>query len=186
MANELSFKTGDRRPAGSVSTMAYSAEEFWEFGKEFYARPGVERACMSLQHRRLADVNILLICLWLSGQQVELSGPLFGEIDSAVSNWRDTITRALQKCRKQLPQFVGRMPDEFRNAVKKAIKVAESEAERASQARMIDALNNFPIRPTSTEPRELATVSLRVYLRRLATTQDVQDKADIDALVAVL
>jgi len=184
LVNELTFWLGTGGNAGVVMSMAYSAEEFWNFSDLVYAREGVERACLSLQNRRGMDVNIALICLWLASKHVEVVGPVFGEMDSAVSSWRDTIVRNLQQCRKQLPRFVGKMSDEHRNSVKKAIKAAEIEAERAAQAKIIDALSKFPLRATNAEPKELASVSLRVYLRRFAASPDTQDKADIDTLVA--
>jgi uncharacterized protein (TIGR02444 family) len=166
--------------------MAYSADEFWLFSEDFYSREGVERACLSLQNRRGLDVNIALVCFWLAAKHVELVGPMFGEMDSAVSNWRDTIVRSLQQCRKQLPRFVGRMSDEHRNSVKRAIKTAELEAERASQAKIVETLNKFPLRATNAQPKELAAVALRVYLRRFTPSPDQQDKADIDVLVGAL
>jgi uncharacterized protein (TIGR02444 family) len=166
--------------------MAYSADEFWRFSEEFYARPGVERACLSLQNRRGVDVNILMICIWLAGQHVEVVGPLLGEMDSAVINWRDVVVGPLRQVRKQLPRFVGKISDESRNSVKKAIRSAELAAERASQQRMIETLNKFPARATNIDTKELAAMSLRVYLRRHTPAPDVQDKVDIEFLVAAL
>ena len=39
---------------------------FWEFSLAFYAPEPVGAACLSLQDRRGADVNILLLCCWLA------------------------------------------------------------------------------------------------------------------------
>ena len=39
---------------------------FWDFSLEAYARPGVAPACLDLQERHGADVNLLLFACWLS------------------------------------------------------------------------------------------------------------------------
>ena len=41
------------------------AESFWSFSLTVYGRPGVEAACLELQDRFGADVNLALYCLWI-------------------------------------------------------------------------------------------------------------------------
>ena len=38
---------------------------FWRFSLELYARDGVPAACLALQDREGADVNLVLLALWL-------------------------------------------------------------------------------------------------------------------------
>ena len=38
---------------------------FWSFSLRIYGAPGVEPACLDLQDRFGADVNLALYCLWI-------------------------------------------------------------------------------------------------------------------------
>ena len=42
-----------------------SAEQFWQFSKQHYARPGVADACLQLQDDYDANVNLLLLLVML-------------------------------------------------------------------------------------------------------------------------
>lgn len=166
--------------------MAFSADEFWNFSLEFYGRPGVEQACLALQNRRNADVNLLLLGVWLATQGAELAGTLLSDLDSGLAPWRNSIVTPLRQIRRQLPRFVGAIADEPRNSVKRAIKDAEQEAERAAQSKMIELINKANLRTSAGDPKVYAGVSLRLYLRRLVPAMEPQDKADIEALLAAM
>ncbi|MGE3332706.1 MAG: TIGR02444 family protein [Rhodospirillaceae bacterium] len=45
---------------------AVKANPLWDFVTWAYKRDGVEKACLALQNRLNADVNIVLFCIWLS------------------------------------------------------------------------------------------------------------------------
>ena len=51
---------------GSVVDQAVKANPLWDFVTWAYKLPGVEKACLALQNRLKADVNIVLFCIWLS------------------------------------------------------------------------------------------------------------------------
>ena len=43
---------------------AFPPTPFWDFSLAVYGRPGVAPACLALQQRHGADVNLLLFCAW--------------------------------------------------------------------------------------------------------------------------
>ena len=42
---------------------------FWQYSIVFYARPGVAAACLALQDREKADVNLILLAFWLASRR---------------------------------------------------------------------------------------------------------------------
>ena len=38
----------------------------WDFVTTTYKEPGVEKACLALQSRLGADVNMVMFCIWLA------------------------------------------------------------------------------------------------------------------------
>lgn len=50
------------------------ADAFWHFSLDIYGRDGVKDACLALQDGHSADVNLLLLILWLDRKQRQLTG----------------------------------------------------------------------------------------------------------------
>ncbi|ART81139.1 TIGR02444 family protein [Oceanisphaera avium] len=76
-----------------------SAEQFWQFSEQHYARPGVAAACLQLQDDYDANVNLLLLLVMLEAQGVKLDpSPLLSvvaERSTLFSQWR-TLRRQLK------------------------------------------------------------------------------------------
>ena len=54
-----------------------SAEQFWQFSEQHYARPGVAEACLLLQEDYDANVNLLLLLLMLEERGFSSDPTLF-------------------------------------------------------------------------------------------------------------
>ena len=50
-----------------------SAEQFWQFSEQHYARPGVAAACLQLQDDYDANVNLLLLLVMLEERGLSLA-----------------------------------------------------------------------------------------------------------------
>ena len=138
-----------------------AGEEFWKFSLDFYARPGVEAACLALQDEHGRDVNIILYLCWLG-----LSGR--GPIDQAgldraletMAPWRRAAIEPLRQARR------GLSPDERDGvaALYEAAKAIELAAERMGQQRLA-ALAPPPSSPSGEPGRgAAAAANLALYL----------------------
>ena len=96
------------------------AGTFWSFSLRIYGAPGVESACLDLQDRFGADVNLVLYCLWIGRaltpealeQALEAAAPV------------QSYIRPLREMRRTLPKDA---------AVRDAVKKAELAAEKLEQ-----------------------------------------------------
>ncbi|WP_243453991.1 TIGR02444 family protein [Oceanisphaera pacifica] len=69
-----------------------SAEQFWQFSAQHYARPGVAQACLQLQDEYGANVNLLLLLVMLEAQGLTTQAshfmPLLTSRLSMFEQWR--------------------------------------------------------------------------------------------------
>jgi len=93
---------------------------FWSFSLRIYAAPGVESACLDLQGRFGADVNLVLYCLWI-GRAITPEA-LERALEAAAPV--QTYIRPLREMRRTLPKGA---------AVRDAVKKAELAAEKLEQ-----------------------------------------------------
>ena len=82
--------------------MIAPAQPFWDYSLRFYADPETQAACLDLQDRLGADVNIILYALYRAsrGDQLDLGG--LRQADQAVAAWRDDVVRPLRQVRRAL------------------------------------------------------------------------------------
>ncbi|WP_136254833.1 TIGR02444 family protein [Onishia niordana] len=105
----------------------------WDFALTFYARPGIEAACLQLQDGAGLDVNALLWACWLDTHGLtpeealaDATHPLWAE----VSAWQEQITSPLRRQRRALKEQALANPAiaELRETIKQAELLAEREA----------------------------------------------------------
>lgn len=131
-----------------------SGNPFWDFSLAVYGRPGVPAACLSLQDRRGADVNLLLFAAWAGmACGVRLNTEALAVIDAGVRTWREEVVRPLRAVRRRV-----KGEDD---ALYQRLKAAELEAERIQQDRMFAVCGLLPA-PGGT--REIAAANLRLVL----------------------
>lgn len=80
---------------------------FWRFSLVFYARPGVAPACLALQDRHGADVNLLLLALWLGTLGHRLDALAGTHIARLAADWQQPIVMPLRQVRRRLKQGHG-------------------------------------------------------------------------------
>src|SRR4029453_19462315 len=83
-ADTDSRHTGNRE----FSDMTLSAEDFWTFSVDFYGKQNVAKACLSLQDRRDADVNLLLLSAYLAVKGHVLDDTHLSIADGMTAGWR--------------------------------------------------------------------------------------------------
>ena len=124
------------------------AGSFWSFSLRIYGAPGVESACLDLQDRFGADVNLALYCLWVGRPLTPEALDLALETAAPVQSY----IQPLREMRRSLPKDAG---------VREAVKKAELAAEKLEQ----DALE--ALGEPGVSDAETAIANLRLYAERL-------------------
>jgi uncharacterized protein (TIGR02444 family) len=75
---------------------------FWRFSVAFYAQPGVAQACLALQDRSGADVNLVLLALWLGRQGHRLGAGPGRQLARLARGWQDPVVAPLRAVRRHL------------------------------------------------------------------------------------
>jgi uncharacterized protein (TIGR02444 family) len=161
-----------------------NADDFWEFSLALYCREAVANACLSLQDRRGADVNLLLAICWLARSGYAVSSAALESGLAATSPWAESILRPLRAVRRSLAGF-GEVEANDRQSLKHGLMSVELEAERVSQRKIVSALADH-VSGLSTEPaRSVAAIGLDLYAAKMGASEP-QDRADLDAILAAL
>ncbi len=120
----------------------FSTEEFWQFSITHYQDPAVKSACLLLQDTACADVNLLLLAIWLKTKGVRVSKQTVDELLTTSQYWQAEKIGPLRSHRR----LQSKQSDGYRAAL-----MAELEAEEDEQAALVQCLNN----KKSTGPRAI-------------------------------
>jgi uncharacterized protein (TIGR02444 family) len=164
---------------------------FWEFSLAFYNRERVSAACLSLQNRRGADVNILLFICWLAtlGLKVEPSG--LHAANAAVEAWRRDVLEPLRRARRAVADQFPEIAKSDRQSIRHGVLSVEIECERISQEKIAQAVTGGAATDVAAvddgaTPLQIASAALEVYLDMVVGTPDEQDAEDLRALLEPL
>lgn len=161
-----------------------NADDFWEFSLALYCREAVANACLSLQDRRGADVNLMLAICWLARSGYTVSDAALESGLAATASWAESILRPLRAVRRSLASFA-EVDANDRQSIKHGLLAVELEAERISQQKIVAALAEH-MNGLSTEPaRNVAAIGLDLYAAKLGAGEP-QDRADLDTILAAL
>jgi uncharacterized protein (TIGR02444 family) len=163
--------------APAIATASLS---LWDFAVAIYGRDGVQDACLALQNRLGADVNMMMFCLWLAACD-EAPSDLARFLGSALKishDWQRTLIEPLRASRQRLKALaaeqVGASLDvQALLALREQVKKCELEAERlqitalaALVERVEDASSGLVAR------RQAAANNLDVYFTAVGVTLD--------------
>lgn len=165
-------------------------DEFWQFSLAVYGREGVGRACLDLQDRLGADVNLLLFCCWSGAVRGRiLSWDELSRLIQAVAPWRSNVVGPLRAVRRYLKQVGGadsRPPYELVASLKAMVADNELMAERVQQGLLIVTLNwpRDEHRERSGNRRQTARENLNRYVAAAGLDATDDDRQAFDDLVA--
>lgn len=135
------------------------SEEFWTFSLQFYRSSGVSEACLELQDRHQADVNLVLFALWAACCGSQLDKAAFAEAERVARPWREAVTQPIRAARRALRD----PPDGFdagaAATLRQQVLAIEIEAERLQQAAMVSGFAGAP----GSAPQAAARENLRLY-----------------------
>ena len=161
-------------------------DAFWEFSLRTYARAGVAPACLGLQDRRGADVNLLLYCCWIAAAgRGALERDALERLVALTRAWQDTVIAPLRAVRRRLKgETLAAVPADRREGLRDDLKRVELEAERIEHALLAAApLPGRVGAAAPRDPRAAAKASLERYFAVLGVVLDDADRADLARLV---
>ncbi|MFJ4144470.1 TIGR02444 family protein [Pseudomonas sp. NPDC089734] len=101
--------------------------DLWSFTLDFYARPGVEEACLRLQTDG-ANVCMVLCGVWLGKRGVKCNAKRLQEIEQLATPWHDEVVRPLRELRTQWRPAA--QADAALGLLRESVKALELEAEQ--------------------------------------------------------
>jgi len=164
---------------------------FWEFSLAYYSRERVSAACLSLQNRRGADVNILLFCCWLATLGLKVEPSDLHAANAAVEAWRRDVLEPLRSARRAVADQFPELAKSDRQSIKHSVLSVELECERMAQEKIAQAVTGGPATgmvaaDDGATPLQIASAALETYLDMVVGTPDEQDAEDLQALLEPL
>jgi uncharacterized protein (TIGR02444 family) len=144
-----------------------AASGFWNFSLAFYARPGVADACLELQERCGADVNVVLFLLYLARRGRRLTAADVERIDAWAAPWRQAVVIPLRGVRRVLKTPVGAFHPEATAALRTEVKRIELAAERVQQEALERLALETALGVPCPDPAACARLHLQLYGDRI-------------------
>lgn len=107
--------------------------DLWSFTLDFYAKPGIEEACLSLQANG-ANVCSLLCGVWLMHREVPCTPQRAQQIGQLATPWHDEVVRPLRELRTQWRGAA--QQDPVLGSFRARVKALELEAEHELLTRL--------------------------------------------------
>ncbi len=163
-------------------------KSFWDYSLEAYARPGVADACLGLQDRLGADVNLLLLACWVADRGGgALSRDDWRRLSTATAGWRTRVVEPLRAVRRYLKSAPAQpAAGEISATLRDRVKGLELEAEHAEQL-VLQSLVDRPFDPgrSAADRRADAGISMGACFAALNLHPADADRADIDFILDV-
>ncbi len=172
-------------------TISFPRSEFWAFSLAVYARPGIPAACLELQERHGADVNLVLAALWAAYSGLgRLDAADWERLEGVVGAFHREVVRPLRTARRALKP-IGETTTAAAapaGSIRLVVKAAELDAEHLEQIMIEADLNAGRAAGNAgaagaADPDATARRNVLAYLTWLGRLSDSRDEAAIGALV---
>lgn len=160
------------KPSKARSTPAApgrrKANPFWRWSLRVYRAPGVQEACLALQDRCGADVNLLLFCGWVGLAGRALDQRLLRQAAACVGRWQAEVVAPLRAVRRTL-KHGGAKASTAAPALALRLRVAalELQAESVEQTLLFELAGSWPPPARPKRPPIAVAASLGRYLASL-------------------
>jgi uncharacterized protein (TIGR02444 family) len=145
---------------------ALPTSSLWEFSLALYARPGVAPACLDLQARFGADVNLLFAAAWCGASgRGRLDAASLAALAARAAPLHEEVVRRLRAARVALKPMAA--SDPALASLRAAVKRLELDAERAEQAALEAALAARPAGAPAAAREADAAANMSAYLTYL-------------------
>lgn len=147
--------------------MRRESNAFWKFSLALYRADGVADACLTLQERRGADVNLLLYCCWLGQAGRALDRRTLRATMARVSCWQTEVVNPLRQARRALKHPPDGLPAAAVGDLRKRIGTLELDLEYMQQRLLVDAAQALAPTRRTLPRRQAVLASLSRYLALL-------------------
>ena len=155
----------------------------WRFSLRTYRAEGVQEACLALQERCGADVNLLLFCGWCGRHGRLLDDADLRSAIDCVGAWQSGIVAPVRQARRALKQqLAGELAAALALPLRRRLAAIELELERAEQALLADLYSRWPAVVAAQPPQQAIAANLASYLSKLAVLPQAQDEAHVACL----
>ncbi len=171
-----------------MTSAILTSERLWEFAVRTYRTPGVPDACLTLQNRYGADVNMLLYCCWISGRLGAFPPELFARAIEFSSEWASKTVIPLRSARtwmKDADCAAEPVPTEAFIRVRQKIKTVELESEKL-QLQVLESMVTSKQMPDSGQERVVgnAVTNLKLYTSHRSIKFDENVKRLCEVIIA--
>lgn len=166
-----------------------SPNPLWDFAVEVYDRDGVKKACLALQNRVGADVNMILFLLWLAESGIGQShfAQVMGAALKLSRDWQRNFVEPLRTARNNLKTYAEshQLSNAQANSVEKLrrdVLASELEMERMQMLALYTIVSDAHSNADdidSDAARERAVNSLNVYFSATGVSLDPLGKTHV-------
>lgn len=148
--------------------MSGAGNSFWRYSLRTYRAPGVQEACLALQERCGADVNLLLFCGWTGRGGRALDEPVLRSAVDHVGRWQSEVIAPLRLARRGLKLHAAdAMIAASAAPLRKRALALELELERVEQSLLEELASQWTPPAHRVPPRQAIAANLACYLELL-------------------
>ena len=168
--------------------MTTDSEAFWQFSIDRYGRDGVSEQCIAWQDTLGADVNLVLLCVWVGQYGCHIPELILQDcISGPAGTWQRDIVQPLRNARRAMKIWQRESQYDV-EALRQRVKDLELECEKLAQHVLTHTtVGSLKLDTALTEDRErfrqTAADNLNVYFRLLAPSDAGGLTAEIATLV---
>jgi uncharacterized protein (TIGR02444 family) len=163
--------------------MPERANPFWRFSLRTYRAPGVQEACLALQDRCGADVNLLLFCGWTGRDGRALDETSLRCAVGRVGTWQSEVVAPLRLARRGFKRHAAdAMAAEQAGPLRKRVLALELELERVEQSLLAELASQWPPPAQRLPPWQAVAANLACYLELLGEAAGPDEAAHLGCI----
>ena len=160
--------------------MPERANPFWRFSLRTYRAPGVQEACLALQDRCGADVNLLLFCGWAGRDGRAVDESALRSAVGRVGLWQSEVIAPLRLARRELKrQAADATVAALAAPLRKRVLALELELERIEQSLLAELESQWAPPAQRLPPCQAIAANLACYLEIFGEAAGPDDVAHL-------
>jgi len=163
--------------------MTQRANPFWRFSLRTWRAAGVQDACLALQERCGADVNLLLFCAWSARDGRVLDASSLRCAMDRVADWQSTVVAPLRLARRGLKrQAADAVIAGVAAPLRQRILELELELERVEQSLLADLEAQWSPPSHPSAPSQAIAANMTAYLALLGHAVRADELAQLECI----